>query len=329
MGSPHAVRWSIHELGVCMERLALVTGGAGFIGSHLVDALVQRGWRVRVFDNLSSGSEANLKHPSGAVELVVGDIRDGAAIGRACAGVDTVFHLAAFISVPGSVDDPATADAVNIGGTLNVLIGARDAGARRLVFSSSAAVYGEPDVLPTPESYLPAPGSPYGIEKLYGEHMSRIFASLYGLETVSLRYFNVYGPRQNPASEYAAVIPKFADALTHGRVPTIFGDGGQTRDFLFVRDVARANILAAESDLAVGSVINIASGNAVSVLDLCSMMRDLCGCDAQPCFGQARKGDVRQSLADVRRASALLGFTASVSLREGLQQTIEAMRAGA
>lgn len=309
-----------------MERCALVTGGAGFIGSHLVDALIARGWRVRVFDNLSSGSEANLAHVRDNVELIVGDVRDDGAVRRACSGVETVFHLAAFISVPGSVEDPKTADAVNIGGTLNVLIGARDAGARRLVFSSSAAVYGEPETLPTPETCLPTPGSPYGIEKLYGEHMSRLFASLYGLETVSLRYFNVYGPRQNPNSEYAAVIPKFAGALIAGRAPTIFGDGGQTRDFLYVGDVASANVLAAESPRAVGQVINTASGRAVSVLDLCRMMQRHCGFNGEPSFQSARKGDVRHSLADVSRASSLLGFRASVSLEEGLRRTIEWMQ---
>ena len=309
-----------------MERLALVTGGAGFIGSHLVDGLVEEGWRVRVYDNLSTGSEANLMHVRGDIELLIGDVRDREAIGRACRGVDTVYHLGAFISVPGSVDDPATADSVNIGGTLNVLIGARDAGVRRLVFSSSAAVYGEPELLPTPETYLPAPASPYGIEKLYGEHMCRVFHALYGLQTVSLRYFNVYGPRQNPASEYAAVIPKFAHALINGLQPTIFGDGGQTRDFLYVGDVVRGNLLASDSEDAVGNVMNLASGRAVSILGLCTLMCDICGLASEPCRQPARQGDVRHSLADVRKAETLLGFTASVSLEEGLRRTIEAMR---
>jgi UDP-glucose 4-epimerase len=310
-----------------MERTALVTGGAGFIGSHVVEALVQRGWRVRVLDNLSSGAEANLASIGGTCELIVGDIRDEECVRHACTGVDTVFHLAAFISVPGSVDDPKTADGVNIVGTLNVLLAARDAGVRRLVFSSSAAVYGEPETLPTPETYLPSPGSPYGLEKLYGEHMCRLFTTLYGLETVALRYFNVFGPRQNPASEYAAVIPKFADTLLRGQTPTIFGDGCQTRDFLFVGDVARANLLAATEPRAAGRVMNIASGRSVSILELFHVLQNLCGLDVVPRMETPRPGDVRQSLADVRLAEDLLGFRASVSLEDGLQRTVAWMRA--
>src|SRR5512138_3332065 len=228
---------------------ALVTGGAGFIGSHIVRALVAEGARVRVLDNLSSGLQANLSGIERKVELQEGDIRNAVACRNACRGVDAVFHLAAFISVPGSVRDPVTADAVNIGGTLNVLLAARDAGVKRVVFSSSAAVYGDPEPaedgrVTVTEKTPAAPLSPYGVEKLYGEHMCRLFAHLYGMQTASLRYFNVYGPRQNPRSEYAAVVPKFVTMLLAGEQPTIFGDGEQTRDLVFVEDVARANLLA-------------------------------------------------------------------------------------
>ncbi|MBM3493046.1 MAG: SDR family oxidoreductase [Armatimonadetes bacterium] len=305
---------------------ALVTGGAGFIGSHLVEALLREGVRVRVLDNLSTGSTRNLADLDGDVELVEGDIRNRDTVTRACSGFDVVFHLAAFISVPGSVADPVTADAVNIGGTLNTLLAARDAGVRRLVLSSSAATYGEPDTVPTPETYLPRPGSPYGLEKLYGEHMARLFGDLYGLETVALRYFNVFGPRQNPDSEYAAVIPKFAQVLLRGESPTIYGDGGQTRDFLYAADVARANILAATAPGAVGYVINVASGRALSVLDLFGLMRSVVGADVEARHAQPRPGDVRHSCADVRLAESLLGFSATVPLEEGLGRTIEWLR---
>lgn len=305
---------------------ALVTGGAGFIGSHVVEALVAEGHRVRVLDDLSSGSARNLEACSAHCELIVGDIRDRDLVRSACSGVDAVFHLAAFISVPGSVDDPRTADEVNIGGTLNVLLGARDSGVRRVVFSSSAAVYGEPAHVPTAESEMPQPQSPYGVEKLYGEHMARVCTAQYGLETVCLRYFNVYGPRQNPDSEYAAVIPKFAQALIQGQPPTIFGDGSQTRDFLYAGDVARANLLAARSSSAVGRVINVASGQSVSIAHLFEVMCAACGSPIQPRFGPPRRGDVHRSEADVTLARDVLGFEAAMPLEEGLRRTIEAMR---
>jgi nucleoside-diphosphate-sugar epimerase len=309
-----------------MRYEALVTGGAGFIGSHLVESLVRGGAGVRVFDNLSTGSRENLASIAGDCRLIEGDVRDADAIAGACRGVEVVFHLAAYISVPGSVADPRLADGVNIGGTLNTLIAARDAGVRRVVFSSSAAVYGEPEIVPTPESCPPRPGSPYGIEKLYGEHTARVFSELFGLETVSLRYFNVYGARQRPDSEYAAVIPKFAQALAAGRSATIFGDGGQTRDFLSAADVARANILAADATRVVGLSINVASGKAVSVLDLYEQMGALCGSEVAPTFAPARHGDVRLSCADVRLANEALGFAAGVSLADGLVTSMSWMR---
>jgi len=311
-----------------MVATVLVTGGAGFIGSHVVACAVKAGARVRVLDNLSSGSASNIERLYGDVTLIEADVRDRDSVREACRGVDTVFHLAAFISVPGSVADPATADAVNIGGTLNVLLAARNAGVRRLVFSSSAAVYGEPEHLPISESARTMPGSPYGLEKLYGEHMCRLFTELYGLETVALRYFNVYGPRQNPASQYAAVIPKFVDAMVKGVPATIFGDGLQTRDFLYVEDVARANMLAAESSEAVGKTINVASGAGVSVLDLHRVLSSLCESSTAAVYAEPRQGDIRRSVADTRLAEKALGFRASVSLEEGLRRTVEWMRSG-
>lgn len=252
-----------------MER-ALVTGGAGFIGSHLVRALVGRRVAVRVLDNLSSGTTANLEGLGSRIELMEGDIRNAIACRNACRGIDTVFHMAAVVSVPQSVADPVHADAVNIGGTLNMLLAARDCRAQRFVFTSSSAVYGDTPVIPTPEDVLPAPISPYGVQKLTGEHYARNFTRLFGLETVALRYFNVYGPRQNPHSEYAAVIPRFLTRVLAGEQPVVFGDGEQTRDFLAVGDVVAANIQAADcgDPRATGAVFNIAGGVMTSLNDL-------------------------------------------------------------
>jgi len=305
---------------------ALVTGGAGFIGSHVVRALLSSGSEVRVLDNLSSGRRENLDGLADDVELLERDIRDAGAVRAACLGADWVFHLAAFISVPGSVADPAEADSVNIGGALNVLLAAREAGVRRVVFSSSSAVYGEPASVPIAECAPARPASPYGVEKLYGEHMCRLFSELYGLETVSLRYFNVYGPRQNPRSEYAAVIPKFISAMVGGRPATIYGDGRQTRDFAYVEDVARANLLAATSADAVGQSLNIASGSATSVLDIHKAIGQLVGCASPPLHAEPRRGDIRHSVADVRLAENAMRFRASVPLAEGLAQTVSWLR---
>jgi UDP-glucose 4-epimerase len=301
---------------------ALVTGGAGFIGSHVVEALLNAGNKVRVLDDLSSGRRDNLSAVADDVDFIEADIRLAEVVRRACAGVDTVYHLAAFISVPGSVADPVEADSVNIGGTLNVLLAARDARVRRVVFSSSSAVYGEPANVPVAENAATRPASPYGVEKLYGEHMCRLVWELYGVETVSLRYFNVYGPRQSPGSDYAAVIPKFVSAMVAGEAATIYGDGQQTRDFLYVQDVARANLLAATSPGAVGQRLNIASGCAASVLDIHTAIGRLTGSRAAPRHAESRPGDIRHSVADVREAEKAMGFRASVLLDQGLLHTV-------
>ncbi|MCS6775159.1 MAG: SDR family oxidoreductase [Chloroherpetonaceae bacterium] len=307
-----------------MER-ALVTGGAGFIGSHLVRELLARGVTVRVLDNLSSGREENLQGLRGKVDFHQGDIRNAVACRNACQGVDIVFHLAAMVSVPQSVADPVQADAINIGGTLNMLLAARDQKVRRFIFSSSSAVYGDTDVLPTPETVLPLPASPYGVQKLTGEHYARNFTRLYGLETISLRYFNVFGPRQNPDSAYAAVIPKFLSRLVAGQSPIVFGDGEQTRDFLAVQDVVAANLLAAGTDnpLAIGEVFNIAGGQRISLNQLLVVMRDLTGRDIPAEYHPPRPGDILHSGADITRARTLLGFNPSLPLREGLRVALE------
>jgi len=309
-----------------VSALALVTGGLGFIGSHVVRALVAEGTPVRVLDNGSTGSRENLAGVERSVEVVEGDIRNAVACSSACRGVDVVYHLAAYISVPGSIQDPILSDAVNIGGTLNVLMAAHRARVRRVVFSSSAAVYGDTEVVPAHENLPPAPLSPYGVGKAYGEMMCRVFDVLHGLETVSLRYFNVYGPRQNPRSEYAAVVPRFASMLLAGETPTIFGDGEQTRDFLFVEDVARANLLAARVPEARRHVINIGGGVRTSVNQLHAVLREVVGRGGDPIHGPERPGDIRHSGADIRRAQALLGFAPSVSLHEGLARTVAFLR---
>jgi nucleoside-diphosphate-sugar epimerase len=243
--------------------------------------------------------------------------------------VGTAFHLAALVSVPQSVEDPAFADAVNIGGTLNLLLAARDAGVGRLVFSSSSAIYGDTDVVPTHEEVLPDPLSPYGIQKLASEHYARAFTRLYGLETVILRYFNVYGPRQNPASAYAAVIPKFVTSLLAGQAPTVFGDGEQTRDFCYVGDVVAANLLAAGplDPASIGRAYNVAGGRRTSLNDLLVVLRDILHSEVAAAHGPERAGDIRHSGADIRRAASGLGFVPAVSLAEGLSLTVDDFRA--
>jgi nucleoside-diphosphate-sugar epimerase len=300
----------------------LVTGGAGFIGSHLVEALVKRGERVRVLDDLSSGTRENLAPVADAIELSVGDVADLETARRAARGARYVLHHAALASVHVSVQDPLRAHRVNTLGTLNMLLAAREAGVERVVLASSAAVYGAAQALPLKEETPPQPLSPYAATKLAGEGYLRGFLGSFGLEGVSLRYFNVYGPRQDPTSPYSGVISKFADALAGGEPPTIYGDGGQTRDFVYVADVVRANLLACTVPSAVGQTLNVAGGRRTSILELAGMMSGLMGGREPPRFGPARPGEVRDSEADVTRAEAVLGWQAETTLEEGLARTV-------
>ncbi|WP_022852561.1 SDR family oxidoreductase [Thermodesulfatator atlanticus] len=310
----------------------LVTGGAGFIGSNIAEYLLKEGHKVRVLDNFANASRDNLRFVadiSGAkarFTLIEGDIRDFNTCYQACQGVDYVFHEAALGSVPASVEDPETYQKVNTEGTLNVLRAAAKAGVKRLVYAGSSSAYGdsgEENPIPKKEDMLPMPLSPYAVTKLAGEYFCQIFPALYGLETVVLRYFNVFGPRQDPKSQYAAVIPKFITALLRDETPIIFGDGEQTRDFIYVADVVRANLLACKAGSgAVGQVINIAGGKAVSVNELYRLIAKIIGKDIEPRYEKARPGDVRHSLADITKAQELLGLDDLTSLEEGLRRTI-------
>ncbi|MGD9782727.1 MAG: SDR family oxidoreductase [Kiritimatiellia bacterium] len=302
----------------------LVTGGAGFIGSNLVRRLAGRGARIRVFDDLSTGRLENLEGLDAAVEFVRGDLRDAAAVRDAARGARHVFHVGALASVQASVDDPATTHEINATGTLNVLLAARDAGAERVVFSSSASVYGDSPEMPKREDMLPAPLSSYALSKLAGEHYGRIFCGLYGLNFFALRYFNVFGPRQDPASHYAAVIPLFMRAYAAGRQPTIFGDGNQTRDFTFVEDVVSANLACLSApESAAGGVYNVAYGDRVSVNDLARQIAALAGQPFAPAYAPARPGDVRESQADSSRARRVLGWKPQHDFAEGLRATYD------
>jgi len=277
----------------------LVTGGAGFIGSHIVTRLVKDGHFVRVVDDLSSGKRENIEHIREAIEFVQCDIRNAAAVREATEGVDYVLHQAAVSSVAKSVADPVTSAAVNIAGTINVLVAARDAGVKRVVFASSAAVYGESEVSPKREDMQPDPVSPYAADKLAGEAYCRVFGRVYGLETVALRYFNVFGPRQDPQSDYAAAVPKFITTLLQGEAPTIFGDGEQSRDLVYVEDVVAANLLAAHAPAASGKVFNIAGGKSLTINEVVATLIQLIGIDVAPMYGPVRAGDVRHSAADI------------------------------
>ena len=302
---------------------ALVTGGAGFIGSHLVGLLIERGWTVRVLDNLSSGSRDNLAG-TGA-ELIVGDIREPQVVDQATQGATAVFHLAAMISVPKSMAQPVECYRANVLGSLHVLQSARKAGVGRVVLSSSCAVYGDAGG-PVDETSATAPISPYAASKLAMEQAARMMALAFGLETVCLRYFNVYGPRQAPDSPYAAAIPTFIQTMRDGQAPSIYGDGLQTRDFVFVGDVARANLLAAEAVPDPGSVFNIGSGRSVTIKDLVETLRGLFSGIPEPTYGPARSGDIRLSSGRIDRAEAALGYRPNTTLAEGLAATVEWMR---
>jgi len=307
----------------------LVTGGAGFIGSHLVEALLLQGERVRVLDDLSTGRREHLAavagHPS--LELVVGDLLDPERLRSEVQGVGVVFHQAAVRSVPRSVEDPWAAHEVNATGTLRLLLAAREAGVRRVVYASSSSVYGHQETLPLHEEFRPAPLSPYAVSKLAGEHYCRVFAALYGLETVGLRYFNVFGPRQDPASRYAAVIPRFITAALRGEPLEVHGDGKQTRDFTYVSNVVEANLRAATAPGVSGAVFNVAGGERHSVLDLVRAFEELLGRELPVAHTPPRPGDVRDTQADVTRAREALGLVPTVGFRDGLRRTLAAFQA--
>lgn len=301
----------------------LVTGGAGFIGSHLVDALVRRGDQVVVVDNLFSGREENLAHVHDRIEFVRGDIRDLALMRQVTQGCDFVLHEAALASVPLSVDDPETTTAVNVVGTQNVLMAAREAGVKRVVFAASSAAYGETEQTPQSESLLPAPVSPYAASKVAGELYCRVFSEAYGLQTISLRYFNVFGPRQNPRSHYAAVIPKFITAVLAGEAPVVFGTGRQSRDFIYVGNVVQANLLAMETPgVPAGSVFNVGSGEAYDLLTLLDVIAEETGARPEPVFAPPRPGDVLRTEASIQAIRSALGYRIQVDFREGLRRTI-------
>lgn len=303
-----------------MRETALVTGGAGFIGSHLVEALLKRNWRVRVLDDFSSGSRDNLAGLG--VEIVEGDVRDPDTCAGCCRGVDSVFHLAAMVSVPGSVADPVTSHAVNVTGVMNMLMAARDQNVRRFVLSSSASVYGNSGAVPTPETAPLDPESPYATAKASAELYCRNFWKLYRLETVALRYFNVFGPRQSPGSPYAAVIPLFIAAVLEGRQPRIFGDGLQTRDFTHVRNVVQANLLAAERPGVAGEVFNVACGEEVPLREVLTRVEQLLECRIEPEYLPGRAGDVKRSCADISAAIERLHYRPVVGFAEGLAETV-------
>jgi UDP-N-acetylglucosamine/UDP-N-acetyl-alpha-D-glucosaminouronate 4-epimerase len=298
----------------------LVTGGAGFIGSHLVDALLSEGAEVRVLDDLSTGY---LHQMDPRADLVEGDVSDVGVVARAAEGREVIFHHAAHRAVLRSVEHPLQTDRVNVRGTLALLIAARDAGVRRVIFASSSSVYGGSETMPTPERAVLVPRSPYAVTKVTGEQYCRVFFELFGLETVALRYFNVYGPRQRPDSQYAAVIPIFIDALRAGRPPELHGDGRQSRDFTFVDDVVRANLRAATASRAAGKAYNIAGGGAASLLDLLSILYDVIGVRIPPEHTHPRPGDVRHTLADIRAAAEDLEYEPMISFADGLQRTVQ------
>ncbi len=300
---------------------ALVTGGAGFIGSHIVEALVSKGVRVAVVDDLSTGHKRNLESLLPAITFYEGDIRDAKLLAKAAAGVEVVFHEAAVVSVPLSVERPVESAEVNEIGTLQVLEAARRQGCRRVVLASSSAVYGDDPGLPKDENMTPRPQSPYAVQKLVNEHYAGLYTSLYGLETVGLRYFNVFGPRQDPSSPYSGVISLFMDRAAGERQPVIYGDGQQTRDFIFVGDVVRANLLAASAEAAAGQIFNVGRGEAIAVNMLWRRVADLAGIDLEPAYATPREGDIRHSLATITKAREALAFNPQTSLTDGLKAT--------
>ena len=304
-------------------RKVLVTGGAGFIGSHIVDALVRRGDRVRVLDNLSTGNLANLAEVRDRIEFIEADLNDTAAVARAVEGVDSIFHEAALASVPRSVEKPLDTNAACVTGTVVLLDLARKAGVRRLVYAASSSAYGNQPAASKRETDLPMPISPYGAAKVAAELYCQAFAALGQIETVALRYFNVFGPRQDPNSEYSAVIPRFITLMLGGKRPTVFGDGYQSRDFTFVGDIVAGNLLAADAPGVSGQVFNVATGSQVNLLELLAALNRLLKTNVEPIFAPPRAGDVRESLADITLARQHLSFEPRVRFEEGLRRSID------
>ena len=316
--------------GMEKEKMAnvLVTGGAGFIGSNLTEALLQRGHFVRVLDDFSTGKRENLifnkTYPS--LEIVEGDIRDLNTCQKAIKGTEYVFHQAALPSVQRSVEDPKTSNAVNAGGTLNILLAAREERMKRVIYASSSSIYGDTPTLPKHEGMPSDPLSPYALQKYIGEQYCRLFYQLYGLETISLRYFNIFGPKQDPNSLYSAVIPKFIDALLQGRPPIIFGDGEQSRDFTYIENVVQANLLAISAEHLHGEAINIACGKRTSLNQLLNILKEILKSKLSPLYQEPRQGDVRHSLADIRKGKEILNYETTVDVEMGLEKTVEFFR---
>lgn len=304
----------------------LITGGAGFIGSNLARRLLDLGEDVVVLDDFSTGKEENLKNIKDRLEVVVGDVCEMGKVREAMEGIDYVFHHAAVVSVPRSVDDPVRTNQVNVNGTLNCLLAAKEVGAKRLVFAASSSAYGDSEELPKREDMKPHPLSPYGVSKLVGEMYCRVFSEVYGLPTVSLRYFNIFGPHQDPHSQYAAVVPIFITRLLEGESPVIFGDGEQSRDFTYIDNAVEANLLAIHSDRADGKTMNVACGARYTLNQLVDYLKDLTGSDIEPTYVEPRAGDIRHSMGDISEASRLLGYDPRVSFEDGLKRTVDWFR---
>ena len=306
----------------------LVTGGAGFIGSNLTETLLKQGHLVRVLDNFSTGKRENLVFDKAfpSLEIIEGDIRDLSICQKAMNDVEFVFHQAALPSVQRSVEDPLTSHSANVEGTLNVLLAARDAGVKRFVYASSCAIYGDDPIIPKREEMPPNPLSPYALQKYIGEQYCKLFFRLYGLETISLRYFNIFGPKQDPTSIYSAVIPKFINAILEGCPPIVFGDGEQSRDFTYIDNVVQANLLAISTDHLNGEAINIACGERISLNQLVDFLTDMIGSKVSPIYQEPRKGDIRHSLADIQKGKRILNYDPIVGIEAGLKKTVEYFR---